>query len=85
MHEQIRVGDQTYIYDGDEAFGAVRQVSPGGHPEFVIYIENAGEFVVPLDAVRSVHSGKVILDYAQLDPRIQNAIDHAHDAEKPGA
>jgi hypothetical protein len=85
MPSQIAVGDQTFIYDGGEEFGAVRQVAPGGRFEIVIYVENAGEFVVPLEAVKSVHSGKVILDYSRLDHRLQQAIDHAHDAEKPDA
>jgi hypothetical protein len=85
MNEQIEIGYQTFINDGGEEFGAVRKVSPGGQPELVIYVENAGEFVVPLDAVKAVHSGKVILDYSRLDSRLQKAIDHAHDAEKPGA
>jgi hypothetical protein len=85
MPDQIEVGDQTFIYDGGEAFGAVRQVAPGGRFEIVIYVENAGEFVVPLEAVKSVHAGKVILDYSRLDHRLQQAIDHAHDAEKPEA
>lgn len=85
MNEQIEIGHQTFINDDDKEFGAVRKVSPGGQPELVIYVENAGEFVVPLDAVKAVHSGKVILDYSRLDRRLQKAIDHAHDAEKPGA
>jgi len=49
MNEPIKVGYQTYIYDGGEEFGAVREVSPDGS-QLVVYIENAGEFVVPLDA-----------------------------------
>jgi hypothetical protein len=83
MNEPIKVGYQTYVYDGGEEFGAVREVAPDGS-QLVVYIENAGEFVVPLDAVKSVHSGKVILDYSRLNRRVQKAIDHAHDAEKPG-
>jgi hypothetical protein len=51
----------------------------------VIYVENAGEFVVPLDAVESVHSQKVILNCAKLDPRLRQAIGHAHDTEEPNA
>ncbi len=83
MNERIKVGYQTYIYDGGEEFGTVREVSPDGS-QLVVYIENAGEFVVPLDTVKSVHSGKVILDYSRLNRRVQKAIDHAHDAETPG-
>jgi hypothetical protein len=83
MNEPIKVGYQTYTHDGGEEFGAVREVSPDGS-QLVVYIENAGEFVIPIDTVKSAHSGKVILDYSRLNRRVQKAIDHAHDAEKPG-
>jgi hypothetical protein len=84
MKEKIEVGFQTFVSDGDEEFGAVREVAPGGRSELVIYVENAGDFAVPLDAVESVHSGKVIFNCAKLDRRLRQAIGHAHDAEKPG-
>jgi hypothetical protein len=54
MQENIEVGYQTFVSDGGEEFGAVRQVAPHGRPELVIYVENAGDFVVPLDAVEAV-------------------------------
>jgi hypothetical protein len=85
MQEKIEVGYQTFISDGGEEFGAVRAVAPNGRPELIIYVENAGEFTVSLDTVESVHFGKVILNCAQLDRRLREAIGHAHDAEKPGA
>ena len=50
MQERIEVGYQAFVSDGGEEFGAVRQVSPNGWPELVIYVENSGDFVVPLDA-----------------------------------
>jgi hypothetical protein len=84
MKQDIKVGFQTFLSDGGEEFGAVRVVAPGGRPEFVIYVENAGDFVIPLDAVESVHSEKVILNCAKLDDRLRRAIGHAHDAEKRG-
>ena len=84
MQENIEVGFQTFVSDGGEEFGAVRAVSPHGRHELVIYVENAGDFTVPLDAVESVHSGKVIFNCAKLDRRLRQAIGHAHDAEKPG-
>jgi hypothetical protein len=55
--------------DGDEEFGAVREVSANGRPEPVIYVENTGEFVVPLSAVEAIHSQKVILNCAWLERR----------------
>jgi hypothetical protein len=85
MRENIEVGYQTFVSDGGEEFGAVRQVAPQGRPELVIYVENAGDFVVPLDAVEAVHSQKVILSCRKLDRRLREAIGHAHDAEVPGA
>jgi len=54
MHENIEVGFQTFVSDGGEEFGAVRQVSPMGRPELIVYVENSGDFVVPLDAVEAV-------------------------------
>jgi hypothetical protein len=62
MQEKIAVGFQTFVSDGGEEFGAVRAVAPHGRHELVIYVENAGDFTVPLDAVESVHSGKVIFN-----------------------
>jgi hypothetical protein len=44
-------------------------------------VENAGDFVVPLNVVASVHSNKVILDGKKLEARLREAIAHAHDAE----
>src|SRR5215471_15293335 len=85
MREIIEVGYQTFVSDGGEEFGAVRQVAPQGRPELVIYVENAGDFVVPLDAVEAVHAQKVILSCRKLDRRLREAIGHAHDAEVPGA
>jgi hypothetical protein len=85
MQETIDVGYQTFVSDGGEEFGAVREVSPNGPPEIVIYVENAGDFVVPLSAVEAVHSQKVILSCGKLEPRLRRAIGHAHDAEEPGA
>jgi hypothetical protein len=85
MQEEIAVGDQVFAVDGGEVFGAVRLVAPHGRPELVIYVENAGDFIVPLDAVEAVHAQKVIVNCSKLDSRLREAIGHAHDAEEPGA
>jgi hypothetical protein len=85
MQEPIEVGYQAFVSDGGEEFGAVREVSPNGRPELVIYVENAGDFVVPLSAVEAVHSQKVILDCGKLERRLRQAIGHAHDVEDPNA
>ena len=83
MQETIEVGYQTFVSDGDVAFGAVRQVAPEGRPELVIYVENAGDFVVPFAAVDAVHAHKVVLNCDRLDRDLRRAIGHAHDAEEP--
>ena len=85
MQEPIEVGYQAFVSDGGEEFGAVREVSPNGRRELVIYVENAGDFVVPISAVEAVHSQKVILDCGKLERRLRQAIGHAHDVEEPNA
>jgi hypothetical protein len=47
MNQNIKVGFQTFVSDGGEEFGTVRAVAPGGRRELVIYVDNAGDFVVP--------------------------------------
>lgn len=82
MREQISEGLMVFITDGDEGIGSVREIRHG-LPELVIYIENAGDFVVPLSAVKTVHSDKVILNFDRLDLRMRDAIRHARDSEDP--
>jgi hypothetical protein len=43
------------------ALGAVRGNPPDANA-LAVYVENGGDFVVPLEAVRRVHNGKVILN-----------------------
>jgi hypothetical protein len=78
---RIEVGDQAFVDDGTEEFGAVRAVSRG---RVTVYVENAGEFFVPLSAVAAVEAGKVVFRCASLDEKLRAAIGHAHDAEVPG-
>lgn len=81
-HDRIEIGFQVFISDGGDEIGAVRAVSA---KDLTIWVENAGEFVVPRTAVEKVHFQKVILAAAALDARLRTAIGHAHDAEEPGA
>jgi hypothetical protein len=81
MKEKIEVGFQAFTADGGEEFGAVRDVTG---KTLVVYVENAGDFTVPLDAVHAVHAHKVVFDCKKLEPRLRKAIGHAHDAEVPG-
>jgi hypothetical protein len=78
--DAIGEGFDVFVHDGEKAFGAVRQVSGR---EIVVYIENAGDFVVPVSAVHDVHSEKVILDCSKIDRRLKLAIGHAHQGEDP--
>jgi hypothetical protein len=80
----IGVGFQVYLEEGGEECGAVRDVAPQSRDEIIVYIENAGDFVVPLSAIESAHDAKVVLDRTRLDPRMLEAIGHAHDREEPG-
>jgi hypothetical protein len=79
--DKIEVGFQAFVSDGGEEFGAVRDVSSR---DLTVYVENAGEFRVPLEAVQSVHYGKVVFACGKLDAKLRKAIGHAHDAEQPG-
>jgi hypothetical protein len=76
----VRVGDQAYLVEGGEEFGAVRAI---GRDHLVVYVENSGDFVVGKDAVRRVHDGKVMLDPSRIDAKMREAISHAHDREDP--
>jgi hypothetical protein len=82
MREQISEGFMVFVSDGDEGIGSVREIRHG-LPELLVYIENAGDFVVPRSAIKAVHSGKVVLDFDHLDLRLRNAIRHARDSEDP--
>ena len=81
MNDKIQVGFQTFVSDGDEEFGAVREISPDGK-RLTVYVENAGDFTVPVSAVVSVQSDKVTFECGKLDLAIRSAIGHAHDAEQ---
>jgi hypothetical protein len=80
----IKVGFQVFVEEGGVECGAVREVAPQGRAEIIVYIENAGDFVVPASAIRSAHDAKVVLNPARLDQDLLNAIAHAHDRETPG-
>ena len=80
MAEKIQEGFDVFIHEGGKAFGAVRQVH--GH-SIVIYVENAGDFAVPLTAVKDVQSEKVVLDSTRLEPILREAIARAHTGEDP--
>lgn len=74
----VSVGDHVFLDNGDEEVGAVRQVAKD---HLVVYIENAGDFVVRGNHVKSAHDGKVILDPATVDPQLIQAAKKAHEHE----
>ena len=81
--ERVQEGFQVFVSDADKAFGAVRQISPHGRRELVVYVENAGDFAISLDAIKAVHAQKVIVDVDKLNARLRNAIGRAHASEDP--
>ena len=76
--EKIREGFDVFVHDGGKSFGAVRGVGGG---KIRIYVENAGDFTIPVTAVKEVHDEKVILDRSKLDDDLREAISHAHEGE----
>ncbi|HEY4556383.1 MAG TPA: hypothetical protein VIG68_08125 [Lysobacter sp.] len=80
MQERIEVGQMVFVTDGAMGVGAVRETRG---EEIVVNIQNAGDFVLPVSAVRDVHSGKVLLDLERLQPEVVEALRHVHDAEAP--
>lgn len=76
--ERIEVGYHVFLSDGGAAVGAVRAVEK---ERLLINIENGGDFRVPFDAVRTVHSQKVLLDWGKLDEPLQQALLHTTDEE----
>jgi hypothetical protein len=77
----IEIGYDVFLGDGADAFGAVRDIVPDGRPVLVVNVENAGDVQIPLDAVTKVASKKVLVDWARLDPSVQEAIRHTLDKE----
>lgn len=81
MSTPIQDGYMAFVFGASEGFGAVRRICPDRKPVLVIYVENAGDFTVPLSAIESIQPQKIVLDRDRLDARLRAAIRHAHDAE----
>ena len=84
MQEAIEIEYQTFVSDGGEEFGAVREVSERQARAGDLRGE-CGRICCALFAVEAVHSQKVILNRPKLERRLRRAIGHAHDAEEPDA
>lgn len=78
--DRIEPDFMVFVGEGSAGVAAVREVRPDA---IVVYVENGGEFVVPMSAVRSVHDGKVVLAPEQLAADLVYAIRHEHDREDP--
>ncbi len=76
----IQEGFDVFVHDGEKAFGAVRRVSASG---IVVYVENSGDFEIPMSTVKEVQAGKVVLDPTKMEHRLRKAIGHIHDGEDP--
>jgi hypothetical protein len=80
--ERIQDGDMVFVADGEDGIGSVRRMLADGKT-LVVYIENGGDFEIPLGAVRAVHSGKVVLDLDHLPTPVLEAIGNARKSEYP--
>ncbi len=80
MSEPIEPGFMVFLKEGSEGIGAVRRVSD---QSFVVYIENAGEFTLPVKDVLKVHDQKVLVDAHRLPAELLEAIRHVHEREDP--
>lgn len=80
MLKQVETGDMVFIGEGQEGIGAVREIRKA---DFLLYVENAGEFEIPATAIVGVHDRKVIVNPLKLPRRLLEAVGHAHDSEDP--
>jgi hypothetical protein len=79
MSFTVQVGDQLFLEEGGEEIGAVREVKSD---HLVVYVEAAGDFVVPGLWVAAAHDGKVVLDPTKIeDPALLIAASAAHERE----
>ena len=78
----IEDGFEVFASGYEKPFGAVRETATEAR-QLIVYIENAGDFTVPLEAVTAVHAQKVIVDTERLSHALRRAIHHAHDREDP--
>jgi hypothetical protein len=79
-HEKISEGFDVFLHDGGHSFGAVRKVHKDN---IVVYIENNGDFAIPMSAVKEVEAEKVVLDSGKIDSKLREAIRRAHTGEDP--
>jgi hypothetical protein len=80
----IEPGYSVCLYDGGDSFGAVRRLvlaRDGAAPVLEVNVENAGDLLIPLDAVDKVAAQRVVVRWDRLPPEVQEAIRHTVDQE----
>ncbi len=80
-HFDIQEGFEVFLSETSKPFGAVREVRPHGRAELIVYIENAGDVIIPLEAVTAAHFQKVIVDLDKLGPALRQSVRRAHRSE----
>ena len=71
-------GYMVFLADGAEGIAAVRKVYDS---KIVIYVENSGDFTIPMEAISDIHSQKVMLNPHMLDQKLLEAIKRIHKSE----
>lgn len=74
-------GYMVFLADGAEGIAAVRKVYDS---KIVIYVENSGDFTIPMDAISDIHSQKIVLNPQMLDHKLLEAIKRMHKSEDSG-
>ena len=66
----IESGFQGYAVEGGGEVGAVRGCMPQADAR-VVHVEHGGDFVLPLEAVKAVPGGQVIIGAGRLGAGVQ--------------
>ena len=77
----VQEGYMVFLADGAEGIAAVRKVYDS---RIVIYVENSGDFTIPIEAISDIHSQKIILNPQLLDIKLLEAIKLIHKSEDTG-
>ena len=80
MMNKAQEGYMVFLADGAAGIAAVRQVYD---TRIVIYVENSGDFTIPIEVISDIHSQKVILNSQLLDAKLIEAIKRIHKSEDP--
>lgn len=73
----IEPGFKTFLSNSADPFGSVRS-TPKNRREVIVSVANAGDFVIPLSAVKYVESSTVTFDCNKIDRVLRKAIEHAN-------